>query len=244
MTPIDGTYKLQCWGAQGGGWMGSPGRGGYADGEYATMKSSVLYICVGHYGITNAKTYNNSPNSVVAFPHGSSGGGATSITKTNRGELKNFISNKDEVLIVAGGGGACEWKGTGGAGGGLNGIDGIPNETNARKGTGGTPTTGGITGRISGDTASNGSFGAGGYGEAYSAEYGGIDYGAQGGGGWYGGGGASYAGAAGGGSSYIGGVSNGSTKAGNNSTMPSLSGGTETGHAGDGECVITQIKFN
>lgn len=70
------------------------------------------------------------------------------------------------------------------------------------------------------------------------------DCGAQGGGGWYGGGGGCFAGAGGGGSSYIGysALIDGNTIAGNTS-MPSPSGSTETGHAGEGECIITQIVF-
>ena len=59
-----------------------------------------------------------------------------------------------------------------------------------------------------------------------------------GGGGGYYGGGASIYGASAGGSGYIGGVSKGNTIAGNES-MPSPTGGTETGHTGNGYAKIT-----
>ena len=47
--------------------------------------------------------------------------------------------------------------------------------------------------------------------------------------------------AVGGGSGYIGGVINGTTIAGN-ASMPSTSGGTETGHSGNGYARITLVE--
>lgn len=236
---MSGQYKLECWGAQGYNSV-QGGHGGYAKGIYNAVAANIMYICVGQQGLDVHKSYNNSPDAVSSFPIGMSGGGATNVTTVNRGELKHFVSNKNEVLIVAGGGGACEWAGTGGAGGGEQGIDGFPNQSGTRKGTGANQSSGGITGSISGDTPVNGTFGIGGYGSAWSSYYQQVDYGAQGGGGYFGGGGASYTGAAGGGSSYVGGVSGGSTIAGD-SEVPSLSGGTEIGHTGNGACLITWI---
>lgn len=247
---MSGQYKMECWGASGSAFALETstltvGRGGYAIGEKDLSNSTNIYICVGqsrYNGSSNLASYNNNPGNVT-FAIGCAGGGATSISTTNRGELKNFASYKSEVLIVAGGGGGCEWDGHGGAGGGENGIAGVRINTDSRVGTGGTQNSGGTTGTISGDTPTNGAFGVGGYGYAYSDQYKRNDYGGQGGGGWYGGGGASYAGAAGGGSSYIGSsVSNGKTISGNQS-IPSVEGGTEVGHLGHGACVITQTSF-
>ena len=215
-----------------------------------------IYICLGQLGSAAyfkgqiaSLAYNNSPDNINEFAVGPCGGGSTNITTTDRGELKNFASLdfRKEVLIVAGGGGALEWKGQGGAGGGLDGKDGNPTTTGSRKGTGGSQDSGGITGVLPGDTSVNGMFGVGGYGYAYSDGYKCNDYGAQGGGGWYGGGGASYAGAAGGGSSYIGGVTNGKTIAGDstNPKQPTPDGKSEQiGQSGNGACVITQLSFN
>ena len=76
---------------------------------------------------------------------------------------------------------------------------------------------------------------------------GGEDFGAQGGGGWYGGGGSQEMGAAGGGSSYIGGVTDGKTIAGDSTDpkQPTPDGKSEqVGQSGDGACVITQLSFN
>ena len=87
----------------------------------------------------------------------------------------------------------------------------------------------------------NGSFGLGGVGWTSS-----HDYSAQGGAGWYGGGGGAslYVGTAGGGSGHVNTslLSNAQTIAGN-LTFPSSNGGSETGHQGDGACIITQTAF-
>ena len=249
-APVAGEYKLQCWGAEGRKQNRVsfkncfPGKGGYSEGILKSMKPATIYISVGQSPGDNCSVvFNNSPNGLTSFNIGGSGGGATNITTTNRGELKNFASYKNEVLIVAGGGGSCEWDGQGGAGGGLVGKDGNPISNGSRKGTGGSQNSGGITGVLSGDTSVNGMFGIGGYG--YANKY--NDYGAQGGGGWYGGGGASYAGSAGGGSSYIGGVTNGITIAGDSTDpkQPTPDGNSEqVGQSGNGACVITQLSFN
>ena len=245
-APYAGTYKLQCWGAQ--GYDG--GNGGYSEGIWkSAIDKIVLYVCVGQEGIWGAPSYNNKSDNITSFPIGCSGGGSTNITTTNLGELKNFASDdrRNEVLIVAGGGGALEWNGQGGAGGGLAGKDGNSTTARGRKGTGGSKDYGGITGVLPGDTSVNGMFGVGGYGYANNDTCECNDYGAQGGGGWYGGGGASYAGAAGGGSSYIGGVTDGKTIAGDstNPKQPTPDGNSEqVGQSGNGACVITQLSFN
>ena len=254
-TPVAGEYKLQCWGAEGRrqSWASFkncfPGKGGYSEGIWKSIKPATIYISVGQQSSGDFIAFNNSPNGFTSFNVGGSGGGATNITTTDRGELKNFASDdrRKEVLIVAGGGGSCEWNGQGGAGGGFVGKEGNSTTTGGRKGTGGSKDSGGITGVLPGDTSVNGMFGVGGYGYAYSDGYKCNDYGAQGGGGWYGGGGASYAGAAGGGSSYIGGVTDGETIAGDSTDpkQPTPDGNSEqVGQSGDGACVITQLSFN
>ena len=222
MAPVSTEYELQCWGASAGAL------GGYVTGTYDMQKSDVIYICVGGSG----NCYNNQIGTITSFYSGTLGGGCTSITSTNRGELKNFKSYKSEVLIVAGGGGGRDWSGTAGAGGGLQGLSG-------NLGGGGTQTQGGASrsnGSYPTNVLYNSDFGMGGMG-AYNVN-GTTDYGAQGGGGWYGGGSAIGNGGAGGGSSYYGGVSNGKTIAGN-ASMPSPTGDTEIGHSGQGNSVIT-----
>ena len=246
-TPVAGEYKLECWGARGGKRLNDkdayPGNGGYSRGTKKFGINNSIYICVGQTRNTDGDlSYNNRPDDITSCPGGPTGGGATSLTITNRGELKYFSDPdlQSEVLIVAGGGGSCVLAGQGGAGGGLRGIDGKTNSDNVSpNGTGGEQGTGGITGARSGYiVSSHGKFGVGGFG--YSPNWGGSGpYGSQGGGGWYGGGGSAYVGAAGGGSSYTDGVDNGETKNGNEK-MPDPFGGDDiTGNSGNGYCVIS-----
>ena len=251
-APYTGTYKLQCWGAAGNDEHTADsygGKGGYSEGIWkCTIDKIALYVCVGQMGIWwGAPSYNNKPDNITLFDVGYGGGGATHISINSGGELKKFDTHRTDVLLVAGGGGGVEWNGQGGAGGELAGKDGNPTTTGSRKGTGGSQDSGGITGVLPGDTSVNGMFGVGGYGYAYSDTYKCNDYGAQGGGGWYGGGGVSLAGAAGGGNSYVGGVTDGKTIAGDSTDpkQPTPDGKSEQiGQSGNGACVITQLSFN
>ena len=245
-TPVAGEYKLECWGARGGTRshdknVAYPGNGGYSRGTKKFGINNSIYICVGQTRNTDGDlSYNNRPDDITSCPGGPTGGGATSLTITKRGEgeLKYFSNYQSEVLIVAGGGGSCVYAGQGGAGGGLTGIDGKTSRSDASpNGTGGNQITGGITGARSGYiVSSHGKFGVGGFG--YKPNMGGP-YGSQGGGGWYGGGGSAYIGAAGGGSSYIDGVDNGVTKNGNEKMPDPLGGDDITGNSGNGYCVIS-----
>ena len=249
-TPVAGEYKLECWGARGGTRsvdkdVAYPGNGGYSRGTKKFGINNSIYICVGQTRNTDGDlSYNNRPDDITSCPGGPTGGGATSVTTKNRGELKYFSDPdyQSEVLIVAGGGGGCVWNGQGGAGGGPIGLDGKTNRSDVSpNGTGGKQQTGGITGARSGYiVSSHGKFGLGGYG--YKPDVDGL-YGSQGGGGWYGGGGSAYAGAAGGGSSYTDGVDNGETKKGNEKMPDPLGGDDITGNSGNGACIITQVSF-
>ena len=239
-----GTYTLECWGAQGADFDNhiTPklygGKGGYARGMYTMNKEQNIFICVG--GHLNG--YNNKiPN--VANPNpGPAGGGATSITTTNRGELSNFNLFRGEVLLVAGGGGAQDaGEGTpkAGVGGGLSGGDG----QGVVRGFGARPDGPGANGlRNTSNLPHNhlAGFGYGGVASVWDPNGGGwYDFGAQGGSGYYGGGGTQQAGPAGGGSSYYGGVTSGITIDGNGS-QPSPNGDTQQlGQSGSGHCVIS-----
>jgi len=235
-----GTYKLEVWGAQGrsDGLERPGGLGGYSYGNYKSRANMNIYVCVGQEGPYGYPAYNNRRQDQPYFESGSSGGGATSITTNldNRGtgELINYENYKDEILIVAGGGGGDDYGPlTDGYGGGLKGGD--------ANGTGATTEKAGITTTGEGIIVTEATFGVGGYG--YFKE--GNDYGGQGGGGYYGGGGASANGSGGGGSGYVNTTlltNNASTIAGNTS-FPSPSGGTETGHTGNGYAIITQVSY-
>lgn len=246
-APVAGEYKLQCWGASGHSVFGEdtalPGLGGYAASTYQMQANHIIYICAGGY----ANGYNNKCD----FTGSGLGGGATSITIEIGAELKelsNKQDNKDKVLLVAGGGGGIERSGKAGSGGGLKGLDGVSTFGEIQAyGTGGTQNAGGLNNQGNAYPIYleyKACFGAGGIaarntGTSTNPR---MDFGAQGGGGWYGGGGTGFAGAAGGGSSY--GKTSSLVKDSfvtidGDHEMPSPYGEKETGHSGDGACVIS-----
>lgn len=160
-----GYYKLEVWGAQGGncttdidntyqnpnyGNMSRfGGRGGYAAGYAWLDKDETIYITVGGKGQGSTRDsvqalggYNGGGNgningTFVNHVYGG-GGGATHIAKSLQGDgqLKNYVNNKNDVLIVAGGGGGARLQknashdpnarwGNGGEGSGENGGVGL-----------------------------------------------------------------------------------------------------------------------
>ena len=251
-APQKGVYKLEVWGAQGGG--GSGGKGGYSYGHVLLEKGAVLYICCGQAGVnkSTATTYNGGGGGKSQYfdltPHykptrtGSSGGGATHIA-TRSGTLA-ALGNTSGLLIVAGGGG-------GGADG-----DGLTSGGAGSGGTGGGTNGGGGIGKVNewgtaGGTQSSGyAFGQGETGICAWADYdGGANYACNaaggGGGGLYGGRVSPYANnhepssksGGGGGSGYIGGVP---TLTYSGATYGS---GTSNGQrSGSGYAVITLVK--
>ena len=212
ICPGDGIYKLEVWGASGsssGPLAG--GKGGYCWGNAELETGDILYICVG-----GANGYNGGG---IGGENSESGGGATSIAKNaSRGILRNYVNNKSEVLIVAGGGGSSDYEdwdlgldGYGGHGGGLVGGNGWDYDEGSSSGTGGTQTDPGQ------------SFGAGTAGFGFGAPdcIPDISYacGGLGGGGWYGGGCGSWSNGChggGGGSSYYGTLTSSGTTPGVN----------------------------
>ena len=231
-----GTYKLEVYGAQGGGTDAYAGKGGYSLGTKAISAATVLYLVVGGRGATTTSSaactggYNGGGqkyqgNGSWSCSTQGAGGGATHIA-TATGLLSALSGNKGAVLIVAGGGGGSGAQSNssnnnhlGGAGGGTSGGNG--GYWCVGGGYGGTQTAGGgsnygSSGRGPGGT---GSFGQGGAGGSSSAGNSWCS-GGGGGGGWYGGGGAGWgcgAASGGGGSGYIGGVTSGSMTNGSRS---------------------------
>lgn len=244
-----GKYKLECWGAEGGGsrlsgnsYSGLGGKGGYSVGELTTTNSTTkFYICVGGKGQSStsgeAKGGTNGGGSAWASSDsepGNGGGGASDVRVA-----QNDINYR--IIVAGGGGGGGEDAGDAyGHGGGTSGVSGSGSPSN------GTQTSAGT----------NGIFGAG--ATTYRADGGG------GGGGWYGGGtsqseteGSDSQGGGGGSgfvltkdtysttpsgyafkssSSYW--LENAETIAGNQ-TFLSPTGATETGHTGDGFIRLT-----
>ena len=242
ITLPKGTYKLECWGAQGGNGCTdnsyTGGKGGYSIGTISLNTKITLYIYVGGRGVSSeasgsgairAGGFNGggSGRDWSSTNHGGSGGGGATDIRINQ---DSFYAR----VIVAGGGGGASDDGNGGSGGGVSGIS---------------------TCASSAGTATSGS----GFGQAAASSYTSGECGG-GGGGWYGGyGGGSENIPGGGGSGYVyisstasnypSGcllnssyyLSNAQTIAGNNSFV-SPTGSSETGHSGDGYCRITVIE--
>ena len=217
-----GTYKLECWGAQGGnsnqsnGTYGNGGKGGYSTGILNVSTNTTIYITVGgqgQNGALNTRTaggFNGggdgygTNNSGV----GGGGGGASDISLmhpvfSQSSYFINKILDTNSLLsriIVAGGGGSAGYDvsnnaANGGAGGGTTGQDGLSNRV--YHGTGGKQTTFGTGGSSeeSNRYSVQAKFGCG------ASASNSTDVAPGGGGGWYGGG--LYCDSAGGGSGYV-----------------------------------------
>ncbi len=181
-------YKLEVWGAAGGGPTGyRGGYGGYATGVYNSFERQTLYIYVGGQGLgTNvsqtalAGGYNGGGNITPAGTNHvyGSGGGATHMAKVS-GLLSSLSAHatNGNILIIAGGGGggrdqANRWGagrcGIGGSGGGyiggrLTSSFGSDSSMSEHDDRAGTQTAGYLFGQ--GENAnSNGSGGGGWYG--------------------------------------------------------------------------------
>lgn len=166
-APVNGTYKLEVWGAQGGGDTSyTGGYGGYSIGHVSLTNGKILYLnvaekgkyCTGNECIAD-NTYNGGGycqsldnQRAGAISSCGSGGGATHIA-TKSGLLYTLKENKNSLVIVAGGGGGANYcngfnYANGGHGGGYIGTSAI--DIGARdfsvngglEATGGTQTSG------------------------------------------------------------------------------------------------------
>ena len=147
--PATGTYRFECWGAQGGDITpkdperiyANGGKGGYSAGTYTFSATPTIYVYVGQDGyitgeVTPPTTFGGGgagrmDDNIAA----SRGGGATDIrlaVATDADGWSGDNSLKTRLVIAGGGGGACDWcqtqvcggNGNGGGGGGLNGCNG------------------------------------------------------------------------------------------------------------------------
>lgn len=254
LTP--GTYKLECWGAQGGTYSGYiGGYGGYSKGTITLTEATTVYISVGGAG-SSSSTAAGFNGGGTGISSGRGGGGATDV-RIGQNSLYS------RVIVAGGGGGAGVTSANAnpcGCGGGEYGGDGYYNDTTGsytagqnRSGGSASQTAGGITW----STGTQATFGQGGNASGYSC--------GGGGGGWYGGGGAYDSDSdsdgrwGGGGSGYVYTSStaknypngcllnsthyltNAQTIAGNTS-FTSPTGSAETGHTGSGFCRITNLN--
>ena len=165
----DGRYKLEVWGAQGGGSqidgntaLGVGGKGGYATGIVSLKAGDVLYINVGcegkrsHTGLAAGGFNGGGSSFSMDSGDPAGGGGGASDIRINSNSLYA------RVIVAGGGGGGGEDSEAGGVGGGLNGG-----------GNNAGTQTGSYSGGVFGFGASS------------------VCDGGAGGGGWYGGGAAS-----------------------------------------------------
>ena len=248
VTLEPGNYKLEVWGASGGGSNNSynydyGGPGGYSVGTISITEPTQLFVVVGGQGTkgTSSSTYAGGYNGGgIGYYYAGGGGGATHIgLKT--GLLTTYSSDyQTKLIMVAGAGGGSQSTGgnqneaKGGAGGGTSGIGGGTTSNWSSSYVSSPGTQNGIGSNSSGWN-NNASFGRG--SDYYSS------YCAGGGAGLYGGAGGAYHGGSGaGGSGYVNTakLTNAQTIAGNQQ-FPSTSGSTETGHLGNGYARITAV---
>lgn len=255
-TLAPGTYKLECWGGQGGTYSSYiGGYGGYSKGTITLTEATTVYISVGGAG-SSSSTAAGFNGGGTGISSGRGGGGATDV-RIGQNSLYS------RVIVAGGGGGAGVTSANAnpcGCGGGEYGGDGYYNDTTGsytigqnRCGGSASQTAGGKTW----STSTQATFGQGGNASGYSC--------GGGGGGWYGGGGAydndsdSDGRWGGGGSGYVytsataknypNGcllnstyyLTNAQTIAGNTS-FTSPTGSAETGHTGSGFCRITNLN--
>lgn len=255
-TLAPGTYKLECWGGQGGTYSSYiGGYGGYSKGTITLTEATTVYISVGGAG-SSSSTAAGFNGGGTGISSGRGGGGATDV-RIGQNSLYS------RVIVAGGGGGAGVTSANAnpcGCGGGEYGGDGYYNDTTGsytigqnRCGGSASQTAGGKT--LS--TSTQATFGQGGNASGYSC--------GGGGGGWYGGGGAYDSDSdsdgrwGGGGSGYVYTSStaknypngcllnsthyltNAQTIAGN-TFFTSPTGSAETGHTGSGFCRITNLN--
>lgn len=256
VTLAPGTYKLECWGAQGGTYSSYiGGYGGYSKGTITLTEATTVYISVGGAG-SSSSTAAGFNGGGTGISSGRGGGGATDV-RIGQNSLYS------RVIVAGGGGGAGVTSANAnpcGCGGGEYGGDGYYNDTTGsytigqnRCGGSASQTAGGKTW----STSTQATFGQGGNASGYSC--------GGGGGGWYGGGGAYDSDSdsdgrwGGGGSGYVYTSStaknypngcllnsthyltNAQTIAGN-TYFTSPTGSAETGHTGSGFCRITNLN--
>lgn len=256
ITLPKGTYKLECWGAQGGNrsqdsasaTVTGSGLGGYSIGTLTLTQLTTCYIYVGGQGGMSSSTGN------VKVEGGFNGGGFASHEST--GEPGNGGGGATDVriaqdslyariIVAGGGGGSGEDNETGGYGGGETGGAGSGNTslTQASQTSGGTNSFGFGLG---GNTYNGGAGGGGWYGGASRYSVSSYSTGSDSEGG---GGGSGYVYTSSTAKNYPSGcllnssyyLTDAQTIAGNTSFI-SPSGSSETGHSGNGYCRITVIE--
>ena len=202
VVPMNGIYKIDAWGAQGGSWIYTGGLGAHTYGNIYLKKGTTIYVYVGGTTTTTTGGWNGGGN---GYTRG--GGGATDIRLANTSSYttwNEFESLKSRIMVAAGGSGDSWYTGdsskhraNGADGGGLIGYNGPSGWNVSYSGTGGTQNTQGYSVATRNDKVSSG-FGYGGNAGTTT-----FSSGSGGGSGYYGGAGGDAISSGGGGSSYI-----------------------------------------
>ena len=231
-VPYTGNYKIELWGAQGGGT--SIGNGAYTSGNIDLSEKEKLYFYTGGMGSsnstqTNSGGYNGGGYSGNWEGCNSYGGGGSTDVRLSDGSWNDVSGLNTRIMVAAGGAGtgSCVTT-TAGHAGGLIGGDGTTNHsdynTAAYLPKGSTQTE---TGFAYETTVRQGGFG-------YAIQSNTLGWGGGGGGGYYGG--SNGHGTTGsGGSSYISGHTGCVAIASSSSTTPKS--GCTTGTS-DNSCSI------
>ena len=270
-TPVAGDYQIECWGAQGGGVPSYPGgKGSYTKGSIS-LDGVMLYVVVGQIG-GYEEAFNNGFPGLLYF-YFSGGGATDIRLNNKNGNWNDFVSRKSRIMVAASGGGSVIYYSSqqGMPGGSLSGFSGTNSGSDGIAATPGVQTSCGKAGtgfhshgykgigfgivdyQTSEDHISMGSAGNGYYcGGVGNHGAGTVGVGATG-------------------SCFISGhpgcdaIKESSTENAivhtgqpnhysglvftdtemidGQSPMPSPKGGTETGHLGDGACIVTQLSF-
>ena len=132
-VPYTGKYKIELWGASGGGNSSKPaGLGGYTSGDIILEADKTMYIYVGGQGqaqyiISNPGGYNGGGygGQINEEKYSCGGGGSTDIRLLD-GTWNNFNSLKSRIMVAGGGGGNVysQYTTSAGYGGGLIGGTG------------------------------------------------------------------------------------------------------------------------
>ena len=113
-APLNTNYKIECWGANG---HGDIGRGAYTNGNIFFPAASTFYIYVGQMGVNGIDIHDESYANITSgtFNGGggflcpnsdfnnATGGGATDI-RLQSGNWDDFSSLKSRIMVAAGGG--------------------------------------------------------------------------------------------------------------------------------------------
>ncbi|MDR2490797.1 MAG: cadherin-like beta sandwich domain-containing protein [Spirochaetaceae bacterium] len=127
VAPVTGSYKIECWGAQGGSVPngGNGGNGGYSKGTIMLVQNDTLYAYVGSQGGVPGGRYGDGGGG--GFNGGARGGGGDEDYYGGGGgggasDVRTVMGDISSRIIVAGGGGGGGGTRFGGAGGGGNDV--------------------------------------------------------------------------------------------------------------------------